>query len=181
MPNYKDIPGFPGYRVGDDGSVWSRMIRCYVSGKGRLGVKYVVGEPCHTKQMKPYVQKGGYLSIQLWKDGKPVHRLVHRLVLEAFVGPCPKGMECRHFPDDNKKNCNLSNLSWATKKQNQADRVFHGTHSRGENNVIAKITNAQAAEIRRRAAKGEKKAALAREFGVSRYVVSRAAIGRTYK
>lgn len=50
---------------------------------------------------------------------------VHRLVLEAFVGPCPPGMECCHNngdPSDNR----VENLRWDTKKANVADRRKHG-------------------------------------------------------
>lgn len=54
-------------------------------------------------------------------------RYVHRLVLEAFVGPCPKGMQCRHLngiPTDNR----LENLRWGTPSEDNYDRVRHGTH-----------------------------------------------------
>ncbi|QDF19244.1 hypothetical protein SEA_STICKYNOTE_47 [Corynebacterium phage Stickynote] len=50
---------------------------------------------------------------------------VHRLVLEAFVGPCPPWMECCHNngdPSDNR----VENLRWDTKKSNMADRRKHG-------------------------------------------------------
>lgn len=57
--------------------------------------------------------------------------LVHRLVLEAFVGPCPPGMECRHFPDRDPTNNRLDNLSWATRKQNMEDKASHGTNRKG--------------------------------------------------
>lgn len=56
-----------------------------------------------------------------------VSRMVHRLVLEAFVGPCPPGMECCHFDGDSTNN-HLSNLRWDTHSSNQFDRVRHRTH-----------------------------------------------------
>jgi hypothetical protein len=40
-------------------------------------------------------------------------------------------MECRHFPDRNPRNCELSNLSWGTRQDNADDRQVHGTVSRG--------------------------------------------------
>lgn len=86
MVRYRDIDGFPGYRVGDDGTVWS----CWKRG----------GFPAMTgawRQLKTKQQKGGYLSVGLKRDGKYHWLLVHRLVLMAFVGPCPEGSECRHF------------------------------------------------------------------------------------
>ncbi|QZE10566.1 hypothetical protein SEA_SCOOBYDOOBYDOO_251 [Mycobacterium phage ScoobyDoobyDoo] len=55
-------------------------------------------------------------------------RLVHRLVLEAFVGPCPPGMETRHLDDDPSNN-RLSNLCWGTRLENTMDRVQNGIHN----------------------------------------------------
>jgi hypothetical protein len=55
-----------------------------------------------------------------------VPRYIHRLVLEAFVGPCPDGMQCRHLDGDRANNC-LSNLAWGTPEENQRDRIRHGT------------------------------------------------------
>src|SRR5699024_6464865 len=52
---------------------------------------------------------------------------VHRLVLEAFVGPCPDGMEACHW-DDDKTNNHVSNLRWATQSDNMHDRVRNGRH-----------------------------------------------------
>lgn len=56
--------------------------------------------------------------------------LVHRLVLEAFVGPCPEGMECRHLNGDRSDN-RLENLCWGTPKQQAEDRMKHGTTTLG--------------------------------------------------
>lgn len=46
---------------------------------------------------------------------------IGRAVLEAFVGPCPDGMECCHRDDDPTNNI-LSNLRWDTQSGNAADR-----------------------------------------------------------
>lgn len=54
-------------------------------------------------------------------------KLVHRLVLEAFVGPCPNGHECCHGDGDPSNN-SLSNLRWDTSSANHYDMVRHGTH-----------------------------------------------------
>jgi hypothetical protein len=76
--------------------------------------------------------KTGYRNVSLRREGKSYNRYVHRLVLEAFVGPCPKGMQSRHFPDKDTSNNALTNLQWGTPKQNQDDRITHGTDGRGE-------------------------------------------------
>lgn len=60
--------------------------------------------------------QGGY------KDAK-----VHILVLEAFVGPRPDGMQGLH-KSDNARNNRLSNLYWGTPSQNAVDAVNNGDH-----------------------------------------------------
>lgn len=54
------------------------------------------------------------------------HASVHPLVLEAFVGPRPPGMEACHA-DGNKTNNALSNLRWDTKRANELDAIRLGT------------------------------------------------------
>lgn len=68
-----------------------------------------------------------YLVVRLSKNGWGENGLVHRLVLEAFVGPCPEGQEGCHNNGD-VLNCRLTNLRWDTKSSNNLDRVKHGTH-----------------------------------------------------
>lgn len=65
----------------------------------------------------------GYLHVTLAREGAAYRVSVHRLVLEAFVGPCPPGMECRHHPDNCRTNNRLENLSWGTHSQNMRDRA----------------------------------------------------------
>lgn len=81
----------------------------------------------------------GYRSVSLWAENRGERVLVHRLVLETFVGPCPAGMECRH-EDGDRLNARLTNLSWGTPKQNGEDRVGHGKQARHERHGMAKLT-----------------------------------------
>lgn len=74
--------------------------------------------------LKPGLQRRGHLSVIVGGDAKRVHRLV----LEAFVGPAPKGHECCHS-DGNPANNHLSNLRWGSQSENTYDRVRHGTHN----------------------------------------------------
>jgi HNH endonuclease/NUMOD4 motif-containing protein len=68
-----------------------------------------------------------YRLVVLRRDGKSFKRYVHRLVLEAFVGPAPKGKVARHFPDRTPSNCTLSNLRWGTMIENSADKLAQGS------------------------------------------------------
>lgn len=110
---FKFVEGDEGYCVGDDGSLWSRV-------KQRRGDRAYYGE---WKRLRPTPQYRGHLAVWL---GRGRQRLVHRVVLEAFVGPCPEGMECRHV-DGNPANNRLDNLAWGTPKENFEDSARHGT------------------------------------------------------
>lgn len=175
---YREIPGFPGYRVGDDSSVWTQWMRRYRKGFGR-GVEYVI-VPDAWFPMKPTRMPSGYYSIQIRSNGKPCHQLIHRLVLIAFVGAQPVGQECRHL-DGNQSNNRLFNLCWGTKESNYSDRVRHGTHLRGETNRLAKLTDEQAMEIIRLSVEGAGRKELAERFGVDRGTIGKIAVGRAYK
>ncbi|WP_454113585.1 HNH endonuclease [Microbacterium maritypicum] len=69
----------------------------------------------------------GHQRVLLWRDGKEQGMYVHRLVLMAFVGPCPEGMEGCHNDGDPANN-GLDNLRWDTRAGNTADSLTHGTH-----------------------------------------------------
>ena len=75
------------------------------------------------KILKTYSDKWGYRRVHLGRRERGLR--VHRLVLEAFVGPCPPGMECCHN-DGNNTNNRAENLRWDTKKSNRQDRIKHG-------------------------------------------------------
>jgi hypothetical protein len=136
---YKEIPGFLGYRVGNDGSVWS--CRKLKSLGGRNGTVSILSGTW--KQMKVRRQKEGYFSVNI---GGHTFR-VHTLVLITFVGPCPQGMVCRHFPDPEKTNNNLSNLQWGTHAENMQDRNVHGTQNTGERNGQSRLNDAAVRDI----------------------------------
>lgn len=93
-------------------------------------------------------QKSGHLNVTLWKNGKQETCLVHQLVMEAFVGPCPPGMEVRHFPDRDPTNNRLDNLQYGTRQENMEDRTIHGTDNRGERSGRAKLTEEKVRQIR---------------------------------
>ena len=83
----------------------------------------VIGRKGKVIKLKPH--KDGYFAATLHRDGRRKNRMVHHLVLEAFVGPCPPGMECCHNngdPSDNR----VENLRWDTKKSNMQDIKRHG-------------------------------------------------------
>lgn len=158
---FRDIPGFPGYRVGNDGSVWSRWKR---------GSASAIGDTW--RKMKPSVRANRRSHVGLCRDGKRLVRQVSRLVLESFVGPRPKGKECAHCDGDPSNN-NLDNLRWTTHKDNMADQILHGTICRGSSHGCAKLTDEQVLEIRRLRKRGIKYKKIMSLFGISESTASR--------
>ena len=78
------------------------------------------------KILKAFDNGCGYLSVQLRKDGKRLHKYVHRLVWEIFNGPIPKNYEINHI-DHNKKNNCLDNLEVVTHQDNiNSAKKFYG-------------------------------------------------------
>ena len=157
---YKDIPGFPGYRVGNDGSVWSR--RLPIRG-GRMGADW--------KRLNPVLRRG-YERVGLRQHNRIHWRAVHHLVLEAFVGPRPEGMEGCHFPDPDKRNNAVENLRWDTPKGNSSDTVKLGRHRHGSRHKDAKISEADVPVIRALVAGGMSRRAVARRYGLSNISVN---------
>lgn len=76
-----------------------------------------------TRSIRGKILKGsisatvGYLFVTLGRENVQQHKYIHTLVLEAFVGPRPPGMECCHGKYGRSSNC-LSNLSWGTHRKN---------------------------------------------------------------
>jgi hypothetical protein len=79
------------------------------------------------------------------KNGKL--RPLSHVILRTFVGPKPDGMEACHW-DGNPKNNRLENLRWDTHKNNEADKIRHGTNNECGRNGSAKITKIQARNVR---------------------------------
>lgn len=75
--------------------------------------------------LRPAPGANGHMQVSLSRPHKVVY--VHRLVLIAFVGPPPDGMEVCHNDGDPTNNV-LSNLRWDTRTGNMRDAVDHRTH-----------------------------------------------------
>lgn len=131
--------------------------------------------------MRPFVTKRGYRKLSLCAPGKQKKCVyVHRLVLEAFVGKCPAGMECAHR-DSNPANNRLSNLMWTLPKINHSHKIARGTSGKGEKNSMAILTPKNVREIRRRRKTGESVTSLANAFGVSLASISNISYRKSWK
>ena len=97
----KEIKGFPGYTITDDGKV----------------ISYKFKEP---RIMKTWYQKSGYENIKLCKDNVTYHFLIHRLVAEAFI-PNPNNLPEVNHKDKNRQNNRVENLEWSNRIDNLYD------------------------------------------------------------
>lgn len=120
METWKAVPGYEGvYEVSDQGRV--RSLDRYVQCSGPVKGAYVSLKK--GRLLRPGPSNYGHLSVVL---GRRQTRMVHDLVLRAFVGCPPAKHECCHnngAPSDNR----LENLRWGTRSENILDAVKHGT------------------------------------------------------
>lgn len=123
------VLGYEGhYEVSDHGRVRSlpRKVSLYNPQWGKMQKRQLPG-----RVLALSLVPGRYVPVALSKQGTAKTQEVHRLVLEAFVGLCPEGMEGCHNNGDRYDN-RLSNLRWDTRANNHADKRKHGTHLSGE-------------------------------------------------
>ena len=70
----------------------------------------------NSKILKPEIRTG-YYSVGLCKNGKRVHKRIHRLVAEAFI-PNPNNLPQVNHKDENRLNNRVSNLEWCNNTYN---------------------------------------------------------------
>lgn len=95
---YKDIEGFPGYKIGTDGTVLSNK-----RGKGYIN---------------SFKGASGYMLAVLYNNGKRSTVTLHRLLAKAFI-PNPNNYDCINHKDENRLNNDLSNLEWCSRSYNR--------------------------------------------------------------
>jgi hypothetical protein len=166
---WRPIAGWPNYLVSDLGRVHGP--------KGILN-----GE----------ITGKGYRRVLLSNNG--VHRkaVVHRLVVEAFIGPIEPGFVPNHR-DGVKLNNALVNLEVVTHQGNVLHAVKNGLAAlgdrngartqphrlaRGERNGSSKLTAEQVLEIRCRRANGDLLTAIATTYGVDQSLISHICRGK---
>lgn len=118
--SWRDIDGYAGYyQVSNLGRVRSlnRIVPHAVNGMRRVPGKVL--RPVRSN-------RDGYHVVHLRKDGVSWSVRVHRLVLTAWVGPCPDGCECLHGPNGRDDN-SVSNLRWGSHAENMSDKCRDGT------------------------------------------------------
>jgi hypothetical protein len=140
MDDWRDVPSTGNLlQVTPDGRV-RRKSRPLVYSDGRKGIL-----PAGTLRLTP--QSTGYFSVSF--SGK--HLLVHRLVAEVFLPP-PDAVFAKNtvnHKDGNKRNNVVSNLEWASYKENTAHARATGLNKQhGERTNLSKYTDQFIAAVR---------------------------------
>lgn len=149
---WRQVPGWP-YEVSNQGQVRKA---------GRI--------------VSPTKTDHGYLKVWMW-DGKTEQpAYVHQLVLWAFVGPQPDGMDTNHrngVKTDNR----LENLEYCTRSENMKHAYDHGLRTatvNGMHTARRQYTEAQKVAVRWYVTdQGLTQTEVARRFGISQSHVSR--------
>ena len=129
---WKDVLGYEGYyRISNLGNVVS-LDRIIKLSNGKT-------ETEKGTTITPYISRYGYKVIRFSKDRLRKKFFLHRVILETFIGRCPKGYITRHL-DGNKLNNNLDNICWGTPKENSEDMIKHGNSCRGSKQGKSKLT-----------------------------------------
>lgn len=119
VENWRAVVGYEGfYEVSDQGTVRS-VDRRDIRGRRLKG-----------KILKERPLPNGRPRVSLSLNGESVDAYVYHLVLSAFVGPKPEGMECLHW-DDNSNNNAIENLRWGTRTDNMRDMSRNGNGNAG--------------------------------------------------
>jgi hypothetical protein len=147
----RQIPFAPNYTADENGNIYKP--------NGKLA------------GTSPNKKEKGYMRVCL--NCKQYY--VHRVILETFVGPCPEGCETRHLNGNNRDN-RLQNLCWGTKKENEADKLNHGTHQ-SITKPNRRLTDEQVEYI---LSSPKTNTALAKELNVTQATISRVRTGSCY-
>lgn len=171
---YRHLPTFPGYRIGNDGTVWTAW--------KQIGLGGGKGSRCEIRdrwrQVTVFLDPASRSIVLLRRsDKKRVTCRVHVLVALAFLGPKPPGKEVAHEngkPTDNR----VENLAYKTHSENLRDRVRHGTDDRGEKSPLAKLTDSLVRQMKAEYVRGKVGySTLGKKYGVCPRTVARIIAG----
>lgn len=154
------------YEVSDTGIV--RSCDKLVNSKG--GSKRL----CKGKELKPYIDKDGYLRVGINDEPNGVHRLV----AEAFI-PNPDNLPIVHHINGNRQDNRVENLEWSTVLYNNSEdiareRKSNAAFNRTDNKVKIRQYTIDGEYIR----EFNSSMSIQREFGFDRSSIIRVCQGK---
>lgn len=167
------------YAVTKDGRVWS-----FIRGQGpKRGNRTKIEYDKPPRALAARDNGRGYETVNLTtSEGKRTDYYIHRLVLVAWRGECPEGMESRHLNGDRSDN-RLDNLQWGTSQENHIDKVRHGTVMQGSAHANSKLSENNVRAARELWSTGMTLPQITAELSLqaSKGAIHDAIIGRTWK
>ena len=162
----KDIEGYEGrYQITEQGHVYSLISGRYLSPSVR-----------NKKSTRPKNRQNDYLSIGLYPKGGPMKlHSIHRLVAETYI-PNPNNLPEVNHKDGNKRNNDVSNLEWTTRKGN----AIHSWKTGLQKSSNRRFTDAQVRFIREHEGIVSRRE-LSERFGVSERTIGLIQKKYTYK
>lgn len=140
-----------------------------VSSEGRIQ-RAIGGRGCRAGRIiSQRINRDGYACATLYRHGKKRGHLVSRVICAAFHGPPPSPTHHAAHIDGDRQNNRPGNLRWATPVENEADKIAHGTHRRGEGMTTAKLNEDKVRAIR---ADTRRQRAIAADYGITQSLVS---------
>lgn len=124
---WKKIKGFDFYAISNYGRLKSLAHNTLRSDGKKLNLK--------DKIVKLALNKHGYPTYRLTKDGKLYTCLIHRLVALTFI-PNPLNLPIINHKDENRANNNIENLEWCTYKYNSNYGTAQERHSSSLRNIL---------------------------------------------
>jgi hypothetical protein len=154
-----------------------------VSNHGRVGSLTCRGHRRETPLVLKTMAHCGYQRVNMYRHdgGKFRSRRVHQLVLESFVGPAPAGHTHAAHIDGDRMNNRLSNLKWATPKENAFHKQLHGRAMRRSGHTQAKAMEDDIEAIRAMVKCGRfSKSFIASLFGLTASTIGDICAGRSW-
>jgi len=115
----------------------------------------------------PFGKTRGYAVLRV--HGRTV--IISRHVCEKHNGPAPSVNHQAAHNCGNRSCVNPTHIRWATRLENEADKIIHGTRPKGDSATWSKLTDAQVAFIRK---SNLRQIDLAAMFDVTQSAISRA-------
>ena len=130
---WRAIPAFAEYEVSSIGRVKRIGAACGAT-PGKI--------------LKEKIGTEGYPQVRLSAANRQKSFCVHQLVAFAFLGPAPSDKHEVAHQNGDRLDARISNLRWATKAENEADRERHGMVLRGSRHGRAKMTEEDVIALR---------------------------------